>query len=692
MGINFKAIAERLLSEAPRHLKEWLPGGKQHGREFRAGNLRGDSGDSLSINIDKGIWKDFATNQGGADLISLYAAIHGIKQGEAAKHFSNGKDTLPDDTYLPGVESGPIPDHSKYGKPTSIYEYRTADGKIAGYICRFDPLNERKQFIPRTCWRRSDGTANWKWKKWPSVSPLFRLTDLFAKPDAKVLIVEGEKAALRAQALLPSWIVVSWCGGAEAIKSTDWAPLKARYCWIWPDADEPGRIAATGIKKILPDLHIVKLPAEVPEGWDLGDAPDNFPTEKFLVEGEEVVIKKSPPLITAEKAALILTHMDPKTPDRALGTIQNMRDILNYYNIKCRYNVISKRIEHIIPGETFSIENGEESALACIYSYMKEWKLPSDGYMMFLVRIADENQYNPVLEWVRSKPWDKISRLQDLYDTITSPEIEAKELLIRRWLISAMCMALYNGIDGAGCLVLQGGQDLGKTWWAKKLVPPEIRESLVRTDAMVDPKDKDSVSQVISHWIVELGEIGATFRKADVDAIKTFITRDNDTMRRPYGVGDKKYPRRTALIASVDQEFYLYDTAGNRRFWTIPCTGVNSYHEIDMQQVWAEILNLIEVHGETWKLEPDEKAHIARINGEHNQIEPIHEMIESKYYVEAPHCLGWNTSTQIAEGIGLKNISQRETRIIAAYLRRKRITMRRDQYGSRLFNVEKRPL
>lgn len=383
-----------------------------------------------------------------------------------------------------------------------------------------------------------------------------------------------------------------------------------------------------------------------------------------------------------QRGALVFTHKDPINPAKLLATLANMRDLLHYYKIICRYNVVSKRILHIIPNETFSSENEEESALACIYSYMKEWKLPVDGHKLYLTRIADENQFNPVLEWITSKKWDRISRLQSFYDTIESPETEAKELLIRRWLITAVCMARGEGVDSAGCLVLQGGQDMGKTWWVKMLVPDSVRKDFLRTDAMVDPRDKDSVSQVISYWIVELGEIGATFRKADIDALKAFITRDNDIMRRPYGEGDKRYPRRTALIASVDQTIYLHDTAGNRRFWTIPCTSINSYHKIDMQQIWAEVLELVK-GGESWQLASDEKAHIKRINEEHQQIEPVHEMINSKYFEEESGRLlkEWKTATQIAKELEFKNVSQRETRIITSYLRARRVGEKRTGNG-----------
>lgn len=401
---------------------------------------------------------------------------------------------------------------------------------------------------------------------------------------------------------------------------------------------------------------------------------------------------KSVPVVEGEIPALSPSeYMTRKYPhivkDKPLATIENLRELFTSRGIRCRYNVISKRVLVDIPGETFSVENGDEVALALIYSYIKQEEMPVDGYKAYTLRIADENQYNPVLNMIREKPWDKIDRLEALYATIESPEPEARNLLIRRWLITCICMARGEGVDSAGCIVLQGPQDIGKTWWVRQLVPERHRKELIRTDAMVDPKDKDSVSQIISYWIVELGEIGATFRKADIDALKAFITRDHDTMRRPYGEGDKRYPRRTALIASVDQTIYLHDTAGNRRFWTIPCTSINSRHTIDMQQVWAQVMTLVEA-GETWQLLSDEKEHIRRINEEHMQIEPIEEMIMDKYrWEEIEFVCEWKTATSIAGDIGLKNITAKETRSIAGIISKRNGNQKRVSNGNRLLKV-----
>ncbi len=64
-------------------LTRWFPKGRLHGHEFRVGNLQGDPGESLGVNVNTGVWSDFADDHGGNDPISLYAALYGLKQGDA---------------------------------------------------------------------------------------------------------------------------------------------------------------------------------------------------------------------------------------------------------------------------------------------------------------------------------------------------------------------------------------------------------------------------------------------------------------------------------------------------------------------------------------------------------------------------------------------------------------------------------
>ena len=117
-----------------------------------------------------------------------------------------------------------------------------------------------------------------------------------------------------------------------------------------------------------------------------------------------------------------------------------------------------------------------------------------------------------------------LRRLNEFYDTVqTAGCVELKNALIKRWMLSAVCAAFNpEGVNAQGILVFQGAQDLGKTSWLLSLVPTEVnkRARMVRDGMNLDPKDKDSVKKVVSHWLVELGELDGTFRRLTLRYLK----------------------------------------------------------------------------------------------------------------------------------------------------------------------------
>src|SRR5690242_2501179 len=80
----FESVNQTALARAESLLHSWLPNGHIEGREFRCGNLNGDGGKSFGVNLDTGRWADFAGTEAGGDLVSLYAALNNLKQGQAA--------------------------------------------------------------------------------------------------------------------------------------------------------------------------------------------------------------------------------------------------------------------------------------------------------------------------------------------------------------------------------------------------------------------------------------------------------------------------------------------------------------------------------------------------------------------------------------------------------------------------------
>lgn len=315
---------------------------------------------------------------------------------------------------------------------------------------------------------------------------------------------------------------------------------------------------------------------------------------------------------------------------RPLNTVENLSVLLAFAGITVCYNVITKDIEVRIPGGEYTTDNAKAASRTHIASLCEQVGMSTSKLDEYLVFVADANVVNPVLQWFDSHAWDGTSRWAALVDTVTCQDDRSeaiKSTLMRRWMLSAVhAAASPTGLADGRVLVLQGPQDIGKTSWLRKLCLPDM----FLEGALLNPGDKDSVKVAVAHWIVELGELDATFRRADIAALKAFITKDRDIIRLPYGKAYSEYPRRTVFAASVNEAQFLSDPTGNKRFWTLPISKLDFLHGVDIQQVWAELLHYYR-KGESYHVTDDEREAINEINSQHLAIDPIEELIRQKW-------------------------------------------------------------
>jgi putative DNA primase/helicase len=363
----------------------------------------------------------------------------------------------------------------------------------------------------------------------------------------------------------------------------------------------------------------------------------------------------------AEKA---LIHIKGNGTPKA--TIENVAEILHRMRATIRYNTIGKRLECIIPGESFALDNAENDALARVESRCAEVGMATGSLPRYVSYLAGQNPFNPVATWIESRPWDGVSRLPAFYKTITPADVKPltdgrplHQVLILRWMLSAVAAAFqHDGVSAHGVLVLQGAQYLGKTKWFKSLVPAGL--GLTKDGMILRPDDKDSVKQVCSFWLTELGELDATFRKSDISALKSFITNNMDVIRLPYARGESHFARRTVFFGSVNPSQFLHDETGNRRYWTIECAAIDHTHDLDMQQVWAEVYALYRA-GERHYLTGEEHAALNASNEAFRVIDPIEERLQTAFdWGTMPIAWTWRTSTDILRETGIDKPTQSE--------------------------------
>lgn len=689
MAVDYKAAAARILPRARELVPQWLPGGHFEGPEYSCASLSGGKGRSCKINTETGAWSDFSTGDKGGDIIDLYAKIHNIKSYEAIKILM--PDFLKPQT-MTKVEVTPVKKpadieppnftHYRYGEPQFVWTYKDTDGSDIYYIARYwDSESDKKQIVP---WVWCSTSNQWKNRQFAKDKrPIYNLDLITKNPDKPILIVEGEKAAEAAMKLTKAYIVTTWTGGGNAVDKNDWSPIYGRKVLLWPDFDEPGFKAVAWLSGMLysrcPEVKNLNIPRNenLTKGFDAADLLDlglhfstwakpfvkliekqsepapqatvgNFPTNNDNFNG--------PPGYLQSSIGIQYSFPNTGSKGKIKSTYDNFKHLINNISVVVRYNVIKKTEEILIPGQTFSIDNMANASLAHLTSEAHMMEFPTSNIGEYVTLMADKNPYNPIATWITSKPWDGKSRIQALYDTVKSTDDKLKEMLMRRWFISAVAAAFQpNGISAHGVLVFQGDQEIGKTFWFKRLVPRELEAT---ADGMIlDPSDKDSVKQICSYWLVELGELDATFKRADMARLKAFITKDRDKLRAAFAKRESEYARRTVFFGSVNPDDFLNDDE-NRRFWVVECLSIDNTHQLDMQQLWAEFYEIYK-SGEQWTLKPDERIVLKNSNEYFKVREPIVERIQSEFdWNSNEQNWTWKTVTQVCQDMGIGNVSK----------------------------------
>lgn len=413
-------------------------------------------------------------------------------------------------------------------------------------------------------------------------------------------------------------------------------------------------------------------------------APDTIESDKAQSVQEQQPKNRASSAVASSPASGAASLVDyyaplPDTNDKGkpLATIENVAEICRRLQITIRYNVISKQEEILIPRAGFSIDNRQNASLSWLLSECAKFRLPVDRVPDFVTYLADKNQYNPVAQWITSKPWDGRDRLSDLVATVRARSessdarvAEMKRVFIKRWMISAVAAAFCpTGVSAHGVLVFQGAQYVGKTKWFKSLVPAEL--GVLKDGMLLRPDDRDSVMKCVSNWLVELGEIDATFRKADVAALKSFLTSDRDVLRKAYARRESEFARRTVFFASVNPKNYLHDDTGNRRYWTIEVESLDYNHSIDMQQCWAQIYEQLYLPGESWFLTAQELETLNSHNEDFLVIDPIEDLITKKLRWDDPKSAwNWTTATEVLVTLGRQNCTKAEVTKAGLVLRK----------------------
>ncbi len=274
-------------------------------------------------------------------------------------------------------------------------------------------------------------------------------------------------------------------------------------------------------------------------------------------------------------------------------TINNFERIIQNdpYFAGLQYNLMANTMEIIESGRV-RLWTDADDGLA--FSYIeREYKIYSPQMCLTaLSNVAHSRSYHPIKDMIEAITWDGTHRIERFLCDVLKCEDDLYTREVSRLIFAGGIHRIYN----PGCKFDSVPVLIGKA-------QGEGKSTVVRMLALEDRfysdtftiEGKDGMETITGKWICELSELLALTKAKEVEAVKAFLTRQSDYVRRSYDKRPADYLRQNIFIGTTNREQFLTDKTGNRRF--LPVTVHSNGYELHnreaeirayIRQCWAE--------------------------------------------------------------------------------------------------------
>jgi len=245
---------------------------------------------------------------------------------------------------------------------------------------------------------------------------------------------------------------------------------------------------------------------------------------------------------------------------------------------------------------------------------------------------------HPVREYLDGLIWDGIERADTLLiDYLGADNSEYTKAVTRKALIGAVARIYSPGCKHDHMLVLIGPQGCRKSTTLAKLGKQWFSDSLYTVTG------KDAYEQLQGCWIIEMSEMAAA-RKAEMEQIKQFLSKQSDNYRAAYARRTQEHPRQCAFFGTTNDDEFMRDSTGGRRFWPVTVTNAGrerckNLTDTVVDNIWAEIVSYYK-SGEQWYLDESTETIARRVQDEHTETNGKQGLIENFVDILLPK--GWD--------------------------------------------------
>ena len=283
-------------------------------------------------------------------------------------------------------------------------------------------------------------------------------------------------------------------------------------------------------------------------------------------------------------------------PVQVKPTINNFyRLITNHYGGKIRLNEMTGKPEWYDRHRkawrewTDAQESQARAYFESTYGMYSQAKL-ADALAIFF----QDNKVNPLKDLLESLEWDGKPRVEQFLHDVMKAEDSAYIRECSRLIFAGGIHRAYEpGCKFDDMIVLIGDQAAGKSTIVRWLNLEDVFFREIKTIA-----GKEGIEAIRGVWIGEVSELMAMTRVKEAEAVKAYITSQEDSYRPPYGKHVQTIPRRCVFIGTTNNPQFLTDKTGNRRFYPVKC-GSFAYKLYEneaavkeyIRQAWAEALH-----------------------------------------------------------------------------------------------------
>lgn len=254
--------------------------------------------------------------------------------------------------------------------------------------------------------------------------------------------------------------------------------------------------------------------------------------------------------------------------------------------------------------------------------------------------VMGNHTFHPVRDYLNSLTWDGVRRGDRLFvHYLGADDDEYTRTVTRKWLTAAVARVMRPGCKFDNLVVLVGSQGIGKSYLGGRLGRSWF------SDTFTTVQGKDAYDQLKGCWIIEIAELSA-MKKAEVESVKMFISKQEDTYRGAYRHYSQVNKRQCVFYGTTNDDAFLRDQTGNRRFWPIAVDKEKADYDVfdltddEVDQVWAEAVQWYK-RGESLYLSSEMSAVAAEKQRAFTEIDPRLAQVEE--YLDMPIPENWET-------------------------------------------------